>query len=101
MNVGLNWRYLPEALAAGLVQTPTLTTLPTDDYSVFNLNGSWSFSEKLRLRGGIDNVLDSDPPIVGANPGNLNNPTNAMGITSGGNYDVLGRRYFVGLAVTF
>jgi hypothetical protein len=55
----------------------------------------------LRLRGGIDNVLDSDPPIVGANPGNLNNPTNAMGITSGGNYDVLGRRYFVGLAVTF
>jgi outer membrane receptor protein involved in Fe transport len=101
MNVGLNWRYLPEALAAGLVQTPTLTTLPTDDYSVFNLNGSWSFSERLRLRGGIDNVFDSDPPIVGANPGNLNNPTNAMGITSGGNYDVLGRRYFVGLAVTF
>ncbi len=101
MNVGLNWRYLPETDAGGLVQTPTLTTLPTDDYSVFNLNGSWRFNERFRLRGGIDNVFDTEPVIVGANPGNLNNPTNALGSTSAGNYDVLGRRYFVGLAINF
>jgi hypothetical protein len=55
----------------------------------------------MRLRGGIDNLIDQDPPIVGANPLNLNNPTNAMGDTTAGTYDTLGRRAYVGLAVTF
>ena len=45
--------------------------------------------------------MSQQPPIVGANPTNANNPTNAMGNTNAGNYDVLGRRYYVGLAVTF
>jgi iron complex outermembrane receptor protein len=101
LNVGLTWRYLPETKAGGLVQTPDLTTLPTEEYNVFNLYGSWTFGDRVRLRGGVDNVFDTDPPIVGANPANINNPTNAKGVTSPGNYDVLGRRYFVGVAVTF
>lgn len=101
MNVAVTWRHLPETESGGLVQTPTLTTLPTKAYDVFALNGSWTFNDRIRLRGGIDNVLDEDPPIVGANPGNLNNPTNGMGNTDAGNYDVLGRRYYLGLAVDF
>jgi outer membrane receptor protein involved in Fe transport len=101
MSVGLNWRYLPSAMNDAKVQTPTLTTLDTEAYSLFNLNASWRFNERMRLRGGIDNLLDEDPPIVGANPFNANNPTNGMGNTSAGNYDVLGRRAYVGIAVTF
>lgn len=83
------------------VQTPTLTTLDTEEYHLFNVNASWRFTERLRLRGGIDNLLDEEPPIVGANPFNANNPTNAMGVTSAGNYDTLGRRYYVGIALNF
>jgi iron complex outermembrane recepter protein len=101
LSLGLNWRYLPSAMHDSKVQTPTLTTLDTEAYSLFNLNGSWRFNERMRLRGGIDNLIDEEPPIVGANPFNLNNPTNAMGNTSAGNYDTLGRRYYFGLAVSF
>jgi outer membrane receptor protein involved in Fe transport len=101
MSVGLNWRYLPETTHVAYVQTPGSTVLPTDAYNLFNVNGSWSFSDKLRLRGGIDNLFNSDPPIVGANPSHPTNPTNARGSTSAGNYDVLGRRYYVGVAVNF
>jgi outer membrane receptor protein involved in Fe transport len=100
-RIGLNWRYLPSAMHDSKVLTPTLTVLDTEDYHLFNLNGSWQFNERMRLRGGIDNLVDEDPVIVGANPLNLNNPTNGMGNTSAGNYDTLGRRYYVGLAVTF
>jgi outer membrane receptor protein involved in Fe transport len=101
IRIGLNWRYLPSAMHDSRVQTPALTTLDTEAYHLFNLNGSWQFNERMRLRGGIDNLVNEDPPIVGANPFNVNNPTNAMGVTSAGNYDTLGRRYYVGLAVTF
>jgi outer membrane receptor protein involved in Fe transport len=99
-SVGLNWRYLPETPNGNLVQTPTLTTEPTAAYHLFNLNGSWKFSETLRLRGGVDNIADKQPPRVGINNFG-NNPTNAMGITSAGNYDVLGRRMYLALAVSF
>jgi outer membrane receptor protein involved in Fe transport len=101
IRVGLNWRYLPQVGPNAKVQTPTLTTFDTEAYSLFNANVSWAFNERMRLRGGIDNLIDEDPPIVGANPLNINNPTNAMGSTSAGSYDTLGRRYYVGLAVTF
>ncbi len=101
MRVGLNWRYLPEVGPNGKVQTPTLTTYDTEAYHLFNLNMSWAFNERMRLRGGIDNLIDQEPPIVGANPLNTNNPSNGKGDTTAGTYDTLGRRYYVGLAVTF
>ena len=100
-DVGLNWRYYPEALAAALVQTPESTVLPTEEYSLFNLNASYRFNERLRLRGGIDNLLDEDPPLTGANPFHPTQPTNGTGNTDRGTYDVLGRRYYVGIAMDF
>ena len=57
-SVGLNMRYLPEVRNAALVQTPNANILNTEAYNVFNLNGTWSFNPKLRLRFGIDNLLD-------------------------------------------
>lgn len=99
LRVGLNWRYLPEVINVARVQTPALTTQNTAAYNLFNLNGSWQFAQNLRLRGGVDNILDKEPPRVGINLAG-NNPTNAMGVTNS-NYDALGRRYYVGLAVSF
>jgi outer membrane receptor protein involved in Fe transport len=48
----------------------------------------------MELFGGVDNLLDRDPPVLGtALAGDAN--------TDVGVYDVLGRRYFLGLRVTF
>jgi iron complex outermembrane recepter protein len=101
MNIGLNWRYMPEQPSGALIANPDATNLPTEAYSLFNLNGSWQFTDNFRLRGGIDNLFDTEPPLTGRNPNHPTNPSNGLGITSAGNYDSLGRRYFVGLAVTF
>jgi iron complex outermembrane recepter protein len=101
LNVGLNWRHMPEQIAAARATNPEATTLPTKSYDLFNLNGSWRFTDTLRLRGGIDNLFDTDPPLTARNPNNPGNPSNGTGVTNAANYDALGRRYFVGIAVTF
>lgn len=97
LGVNLSWRHLPEVENEVRVANPNANVLPTDSYDIFNLNGTWSFNERMRLRGGIDNLLDKDPPIVGAEPG----VNNRMGQTMTNRYDPLGRRYFIGLTMDF
>jgi outer membrane receptor protein involved in Fe transport len=46
---------------------------------------------------GIDNLLDKQPPAVQRNPG----LTTASNVTNAGFYDVLGRRYYLGVKATF
>jgi iron complex outermembrane receptor protein len=101
LNISLNWNHLSEQEAAARAVTPTATVLPTDSYDLFNLNGSWQFTERFRLRAGIDNLFDTDPPLTSRDPFNPGAPTNGTGITAPAQYDALGRRYFVGLAMDF
>ena len=51
--------------------------------------------EALRVTLGIDNLTDEEPEVVGATATN-----NALGSTTV-NYDPFGRRYFVGLSMSF
>ena len=101
LSLGLNWRHLPDQLSSTLIANPESTTLPTESYHLFSLNGSWTFNNRWRLRGGIDNLLDEAPPLTARNPNNPTQPSNGTGVTDRGNYDVLGRRYFVGITVDF
>jgi outer membrane receptor for ferrienterochelin and colicin len=82
----------------------------------------WNVSDRYALRAGVDNLLDRDPVNTGKTLGypagtNLTsicngapgcqNPTtysignSGQGATSGGFYDVLGRRYYVGVKAQF
>lgn len=58
----------------------------------YDLTGTYNLTEKISLRAGINNVTDQDPrlytPFVQAN-------------TDPSTYDVLGRRFFVGLNARF
>jgi outer membrane receptor protein involved in Fe transport len=102
LNMGVTWRYLPSVDNAAQVTSPTSTARGTESYSVFNLFGSYSLG-KITLRGGIDNVFDKEPLIVGFNPGN------AAGVGADTNsdqtnpsfYDPLGRRYYLGAKISF
>ena len=78
---------------------PNTTVLPTSSYDRFDLFGGWSVGDNIQVRFGIDNLLDADPEIVGANPGP--GGTNAMGVTNTGFYDILGRRYYAGVKFSF
>lgn len=96
-DVGLNWLHLPSAGPAQKVQSPTTRILGVPSYDLFGLQGAWNVTSTLSIRAGVDNVFDKEPPVVGANPG----VNNAMGSTSPGYYDVLGRRYYVGAKARF
>jgi iron complex outermembrane receptor protein len=95
-SVGLRWRYLPEVKNAAFVTDRNTTIFPTESYSVFDLFAGYTFAGRYHLRGGIDNLLDTDPAVVGALPGDSNSAS-----TIPGYYDTLGRRLFVGLKIEF
>jgi iron complex outermembrane receptor protein len=96
-DTGLTWLHLPRTDPAQKVQSPNTRILGVPSYDLFGLQAAWNVNEKLSIRGGVDNFLDKEPPVVGANPG----VNNAMGSTSPGYYDVLGRRYYVGVRASF
>jgi outer membrane receptor protein involved in Fe transport len=79
----------------------------TSSYQLFSLSGSYRFGEKYTLRVGIDNLLDKDPPLVGANPSQTPFPLPATHIggfapaTLLSTYDPLGRRGFVSFSMDF
>jgi outer membrane receptor protein involved in Fe transport len=94
----------------------------TDSYNVLDLSFNWDISEMWTLRGGVTNLLDTSPEITGAaggypagtalgsvcagapgcvNPIAYSLPNPGSGITNGGFYDTIGRRFFLGLKARF
>lgn len=75
----------------GLAFTPAVTELDAENY--FDISGSWDINENLTLTGGIDNVMDTQPPILGDNQEQAN--------TFPATYDVFGRTVFVRATARF
>jgi len=95
-NVGLRMRYFPEVKNAAYVTNRNTTNRPTESYNVFDLFAGYTFNERYQLRGGIDNLFDTDPAVVGATPTDSNSSS-----TLPGYYDTLGRRLYLGLKIQF
>ena len=113
-----------QTVAAGgpgitLGYVPT-TEIKTDSYSIFDLAFNYNLTDAVTLRAGITNLFDDEPPEVASTAGfpigtNLSavcsgqpgcqNPTGfslqSTGGFNGGYYDVLGRRYFLGMDYRF
>lgn len=97
VNAQLTWRHLPSADDGSVVTNPLTTIRGLPSYDIFSLSGGWDISDTLSLRGGVDNLFDKQPPVAAANPPITNNATN----TYPNYYDVLGRRYYLGLKMRF
>ena len=101
-----------------------------NDYSIFDLSFGWNINDMISLRGGITNLFDTEPEVVGASKGypigtNLQGVCPGLGVPAGlpephlptacqarqaacrprsykpGYYDTLGRRFFLGMSVRF
>lgn len=96
-SVGVRHRFLPEIESVNYATNKATTTEGADSYQMIDAFGSFTLSDKITLRGGIDNLFDFDPEIVGRTPGT----TAARGSTSAGFYDPLGRRYYVAVEMNF
>jgi outer membrane receptor protein involved in Fe transport len=95
-SVNLRWRHLPSVRTAAMAQersliennervaaggegtivsyTPT-TAIAADSYDAFDLSFNWEINDTLSLRGGIDNLFDTDPVITGASAGRPYDPS--------------------------
>jgi outer membrane receptor protein involved in Fe transport len=93
LTLDARWRYINGTTDVDPRIDPPLR-IP--DYDYFDLGASYDFNEGalagLRLRVGVENATDKDPPMVSSwNGGN----------TDASQYDVLGRRYYVNLRYSF
>jgi len=91
LTVGINWEFLSSIASAASSTTPNTKVEGEPAYNLFGLTSSYNFG-KFSVRFGIDNLLDKQPLIVGADPG----VTTSSSTTNPGLYDPLGRRYYVG-----
>ncbi|CAM4096653.1 TonB-dependent receptor domain-containing protein [Pseudoalteromonas ostreae] len=69
-----------------------------ESYDYFDLFASYHATENIVVNFGIDNILEKEPPVVGGEAGSTRANS---GNTFPSNYDVLGRKFKMGIKVQF
>ncbi len=101
LDVSATWRYYGEAEIAVLGADGSLNNSPArldkvlEDQNYLDLAGTWQVLDNVTLRAGVNNILDSDPPL-----------SPSVGTTGNNNtypqlYDALGRYFFFGVTANF
>lgn len=101
MDISATWRHYGEAEIAVLGPDGSLNNSGPrldkvlDSQNYFDLAGTWQVMDNVTLRAGVNNVLDSDPPL-----------SPSVGTTGNNNtypqlYDALGRYFFFGVTANF
>ena len=93
VDLSLTWRYFDSV--EEFRGNPVQIDYELDAVNYFDLAANWAVTEKSSILVGVNNVLDTDPPI-----------TSAVGTTGNGNtfpqtYDALGRWIFIRAQVGF
>jgi iron complex outermembrane receptor protein len=101
LTLSLRWRYIGGVTvdtyivpfrAVGTV--PSLTTLTNPiipDFHYFDLSFGYNITDEIRLDGGVNNIFNIGPPILGGSAnGNVTFPAT---------YDPLGQTYFFNLTL--
>lgn len=90
VDLTLAWQYVGKMDSATNVLTPSANVAGVASVSYFDLMARWKLSKRYELRAGVQNLADRAPP---------SGPT--IGSTDIVAYDVLQRRYSVGINATF
>jgi len=102
-TVSLQWQHKPSIAHVTAVTRAGGTTITgAPAYDLFSLSGSYSITRDATLRFGIDNLFDRAPPLMSVDT--AADPANGVlpgGRYDAGNYDVLGRRFYIGATVKF
>lgn len=92
LRLGLRWRSIGDLELADDAFPNENGDLSAEHY--FDLNGSYTFSDRFQVFAGITNVGDNQPPVIGFRAGGDSNTNIPL-------YDPLGRRFFGGVTVSF
>ncbi|MFK8029703.1 MAG: TonB-dependent receptor [Gammaproteobacteria bacterium] len=85
------WRYVGETEDDDDANLYFVETLDSENY--FDVSGTYAFNDRYSVTFGIDNLLDTDPPVIGDNQEQAN--------TFPATYDVFGRTFFLRGSATF
>ena len=100
-SVALQWRHLPSILSQTQVLVPGSTLEGvTSSYNLFALQSSFTLTDDVTLRFGVENLFNKAPPVSGSNPGAVL-PALVGGEYDEQNYDVNGRRFYLGANLRF
>ena len=83
-RVGVKWRYYGTVDYEGSTDSLLIEDGGIEAYSFIDVSGSYSYNEYLTFTGGMNNIFDKEPPLVG---GTVSSNAN----TIAGFYDSLGR----------
>jgi outer membrane receptor protein involved in Fe transport len=103
-DVALTWRHIAKVNIDLSSSNPLLngSFAPVDkelgERDYLDLAASWNVTKQLTISGGIDNLLDKDPPIISSS---IAGPAFGNGNTYPQVYDALGRKLFVSLQYRF
>lgn len=86
VGLGVRWRY------QGEVANFNNRANVIDGIDYFDLNGSWAVNDTISLRAGVNNLTDEQAPVYAPAIASNTDPST---------YDLLGRRYYVGLTARF
>jgi outer membrane receptor protein involved in Fe transport len=89
-TVGVTWRYIGKMSNAANVGATVATAAGVPSVSYFDLSIRYRLNERLELWGVVANLADKQPPVY---------PT--VGSTDLATYDVIGRRFTLGLKARF
>lgn len=88
-SLHMDWFFI-----TGVDDTNPNAVIPSiDAYNFFTASATWNVNENLRLIGGIKNLFDKDPPILGSNQEQSN--------THPATYDPFGRVFYVRTKFSF
>jgi outer membrane receptor protein involved in Fe transport len=79
-----------EPMASIAASTPVVA----DATKYVDFSGTWKFDDRYEVYAGVDNVFDEDPPLLTSSWGGDANTDVTL-------YDVIGRRYFLGMRAHF
>jgi outer membrane receptor protein involved in Fe transport len=65
------------------------------NFNYLDLSAIWAFGHGIEIRGGINNVTDKDPPLIGDDITGTGSPNTYP------SYDLLGRQIFIGIKAKF
>jgi outer membrane receptor protein involved in Fe transport len=105
-NVG-NWsaslrhRYLPSITHEANILNNQDLYEPTGSYKLFDATMRYGIKDGLEIRFGIDNMLNAQPETQWKELGATTTQYDNEGVTNPAFYDVLGRRFYVGIKMNF
>ncbi len=100
LYLAVQWQHLPGIKSATAAVVPNTTIKGAPSYNLVNLQGSYTLTDSIMLRFGMDNVFNKRPPLANYNT-NPTGPNLAGGSYVTDVYDTVGRRFYLGSTIKF